>query len=370
MQSSSTDPGRSSSPANREARGAPNTLAVASGRGLHLPNLCTVQAVFLLILAAELMVLVFELLQSSLPAFDWTQFANRSLLVLWQVLVSAALLCAARRFVAGLPLWLGSAVSLALLLLVSAVFTVGMPSLLTERLYVDPWALARNLLVTAVIAGIALRYFYLQQQLRVREQAALQAQIDALQARIRPHFLFNSMNSIASLIAIDPDRAEQAVVDLCDLFRASLAQSDEMVKLADELALCRKYAAIEQLRLGPRLEMQWQTDNVPDTLMIPLLTLQPLLENAIYHGIQPRPDGGCVRVEAVITDAVCRIRISNPLAPGVPARTDGNRIAINNIRARLHAIYGTSAYLTLETDSGEFVATLSYPLTRKQAGEA
>lgn len=365
MQSSSTDASRP-----RNSGDATNTLAAAGGRGLHLPNLCTVQAVFLLILAAELLVLVFELVQSSLPAFDWTQFANRSLLVLWQVLVSAALLCAVRRGIARLPLWLGSASSLALLMLVSALLTVATPSLLTARLYIDPWTIARNLLVTAVLAGIALRYFYLQQQLRVREQAALQAQIDALQARIRPHFLFNSMNSIASLIAIDPDRAEQAVVDLCDLFRASLAQSDEMVPLTDELALCRKYAAIEQLRLGPRLQLQWHTDNLPDTLMIPLLTLQPLLENAIYHGIQPRTDGGCVRIDVATTDGLCRIRVSNPLPPGVPPRTDGNRIAINNIRARLHAIYGASAGLTLNADSGEFIATLTYPSLKKQRGEA
>lgn len=357
MQLSSTDARRAG-----HAGVGDNTLALAAGRGLHLPNLCTVQAVFMLILAAELLVLVFELVQSSLPLFDWTQFANRSLLVLWQVLVSAALLCLARRHVARLPLWLGSALSLSLLLLVSAGFSIATPTLLTGRLYIEPWAVARNLLVTAVLAGIALRYFYLQQQLRVREQAALQAQIDALQARIRPHFLFNSMNSIASLIAIDPDRAEQAVVDLCDLFRASLAPSDETVPLSDELALCRKYAAIEQLRLGSRLQVQWHTDTLPPALAIPLLTLQPLLENAIYHGIQPRPEGGCVRVEAAVVNGQCRISVCNPLPAGVPARTEGNRMAINNIRARLHAIYGAGAGLQLSTDNGEFVATLHYPV--------
>jgi len=361
VQPTSTDASRADLATAAKAGTHDNTLAMASGRGLHLPNLCTVQAVFLLILAAELLVLVFELVQSSLPLFDWIEFANRSLLVLWQVLVSAALLCAMRRGIAQLPLWLGALCSLSLLMLVSALFGIATLSLLAGHLYINFWIIVRDLLVTAVIAGIALRYFYMQQQLRVREQAALQAQIDALQARIRPHFLFNSMNSIASLIATDPDKAEQAVVDLCDLFRVSLAPSAETVPLADELALCRKYIAIEQLRLGSRLQVQWYTDGLPATLTIPLLTLQPLLENAIYHGIQPHPQGGCVRIEAAITNGLCRISISNPLPVGIPARTEGNRMAINNIRARLHAIHGASANLTLSTSTSEFVATLSYP---------
>jgi len=104
---------------------------------------------------------------------------------------------------------------------------------------------------------------------------------------------------------------------------------------------------------------------LPETLMIPLLSLQPLLENAIYHGIQPRPEGGCVRIDAAITNGLCRISVSNPIPAGVPARTEGNRMAINNIRARLHAIYGASAGVQLSTDTGEFVATLIYPATKR-----
>jgi len=334
----------------------------AGQRGLLLPNLCTVQAVFVLILAAELLVLVYQLLQSSLPTFNWNSFASHSLLALWQVLVSAALLCAGRRTIARLPLWAGSTVSLVLLMMVSAGITVTLPSLLQGRLQVAPWIIARNQLVTAVIAGAALRYFYMQQQLRLREQTALQARIDALQARIRPHFLFNSMNSIASLIATDPDKAEQAVLDLCDLFRASLAQADGTVAVGDEIDLCRKYAAIEQLRLGDRLQLDWQVEALPPTATIPLLSLQPLLENAIYHGIQPRPQGGCVRIEAHVDAQQCRILVSNPLPGTATPKTDGNRIAINNIRDRLHAIYGPAASLDLRINGQQFVATLTIPL--------
>src|SRR5690606_15741716 len=127
---------------------------------------------------------------------------------------------------------------------------------------------------------------YLTQQLRLRQKAELEARIQALQSRIRPHFLFNSMNSIASLIGIDPQAAEAAVEDLSGLFRASLGQSSAEVSLDDEFELCRRYLRMEQLRLGERLRVRWDVDAVPTTLPIPALSLQPLLENAIYHGIQ------------------------------------------------------------------------------------
>jgi len=152
----------------------------------------------------------------------------------------------------------------------------------------------------------------------------LRARLEALQARIRPHFLFNSLNSIASLIASDPERAELAVLDLSDLFRASLAKPGSLVAWRDELALARRYLSIEQYRLGARLELDWQVEGVPDDLPIPQLTLQPLLENAILHGIQPRVEGGRVEVRARYVDGLFELCVSNPydaeLAPASAAR--------------------------------------------------
>lgn len=155
------------------------------------------------------------------------------------------------------------------------------------------------------MSGLLLRYFYLQSQWRRQEQAELRARIESLQARIRPHFLFNSLNSIAALVASDPVKAEQAVLDLSDLFRASLARPGTLVAWRDELELSRRYLSIEQYRLGDRLQMDWQVDGVPDDLPIPQLTLQPLLENALVYGIQPRIEGSdqCDR-------RLCRWRVS------------------------------------------------------------
>ena len=123
---------------------------------------------------------------------------------------------------------------------------------------------------------MVLRWFYLQQQLQNREQAALKSRIQALQSRIRPHFLFNSMNSIASLIDIDPEAAEKMVVDLSELFRASLMEPG-LVSIEDEIALCKQFVSIEQTRLGPRLAVEWNVDLSEGSFKIPSLMLQPLI---------------------------------------------------------------------------------------------
>ncbi|WP_235015357.1 sensor histidine kinase [Oceanicoccus sp. KOV_DT_Chl] len=177
---------------------------------------------------------------------------------------------------------------------------------------VDGGRLLTHILICAVLAGIALRYFYLTQQLRLNQRAELQARIQALQSRIRPHFLFNSMNIIASLIAVDQEAAETAVEDLAGLFRASLAEAETQVTLAEELELCRRYTRIEQLRLGQRLQLDWQVDQVPQQLKIPSLSVQPLLENAIYHGIQQLPAGGTVAIAARYAQGVFTLSITNP----------------------------------------------------------
>src|SRR5690606_13067009 len=171
-----------------------------------------------------------------------------------------------------------------------------------------------HLLIAAVFAGIVLRYFYLQQQLRNQQQAELNARIQALQARIRPHFLFNSMNSIASLIDYDPVSAEKLIVDLCELFRASLNEPG-LVPLQQEIELCQRFISIEQTRLGSRLTVEWRMDKIPDT-EIPGLLLQPLIENAIFHGIQPLRDGGTIRILIEEIAGTCRIQIVNPIGTG------------------------------------------------------
>lgn len=331
--------------------------------GEFLPDLCAAPAVLVLVLVGELLALVLVVADTGLAQFNWEQLALVSFLLQWVILCSAALLCRLR------PLWrLCSAqqaggLSFALVLLVTALVTLGGQWLLGGfgLTHFDSAQLAGNLFIAAVFTGITLRYYYLQQQLSYQQQAELKARIQALQSRIRPHFLFNSMNSIASLIETDPQTAERVVEDLSDLFRSGLAEPS-LVPIADELEIAKRYINIEQVRLGPRLQVDWQVQALPAEATIPSLLLQPLLENAIYHGIQPLPEGGVVTIRVLSRDKRIEIDISNPVGDKAMVQHKGNRLALENIRYRLAAHYGGAAQIRVEQQSQLYTLSISYPL--------
>jgi two-component system sensor histidine kinase AlgZ len=315
-----------------------------------------------MVLLAELMVFVYTLANSALPYFNWELLATSSLFVLWIVLLSAALLCMLRGFFSRLGLPLATALSLLLVLAVTAVSskvaTILYPQMLSG---VDrDWWLFRNLLVAAVLAGIVLRNFYLQHQLRQQEKQELLARLDSLQARIRPHFLFNTLNSIASLIMSRPEAAEQAVEDLSELFRASLGESRRPTTVADELRLCELYLGIEQLRLGDRLVVAWDIEPAARDQLMPSLVLQPLVENAVYHGISRLPDGGTVSVRVEVEGRRVMASVENPV-PDRERSGGGHQMALANIEQRLQALYGGEGRLTVARPGGLFRVELSYP---------
>ena len=199
---------------------------------------------------------------------------------------------------------------------------------------------------------------YLQQQLSYQQQASNQARIHALQARIRPHFLFNSLNAVVSLIGFDPIKAERVVLDLCDLFRASIAEP-ALVSLAGELKLAKQYIAIEDLRLDNRLRVDWQVNGEVEACRIPSMILQPLLENAVYHGIEPRSDGGTVAVDINVHKGVFELKMTNPRALA-SAKRRGNGIAESNIRARLQAHFGEQVHFSSGPQGDEYLVHLRY----------
>jgi len=205
-----------------------------------------------------------------------------------------------------------------------------------------------------------LRYFYVRDQWRDQVRANAKASLQALQARINPHFLFNSMNTIAALVRRDPHTAESAIEDLSDLFRAALGDENAEATLAEELQIARQYLAIEQLRLGTRLRLDWQlAADLPMQIRMPRLTLQPLFENAVIHGIAGLPEGGEIEVVAKAADGRVQLTISNPLPPGNP--TVGHGHALDSIRRRLALYYGAPASLTETTDNGRFSIQLGIP---------
>lgn len=331
-----------------------------------IPDLCSPRSVFVMILLAELMVLVYTLAVSALPSFNWDLLASSSLFVQWVVLLSAAILCQLRQFFSRLSLQAATGGSLLVVLLVT-----GLSSWFAQTFYVPlprsaegGWWLLRNLLVAVVLSGIVLRYFYLQQQVKLRERGELQARLDSLRARIRPHFLFNTMNSIASLIASRPAVAEQAVEDLAELFRASLQDNHRDTTVADELHLCRLYLGIEQLRLGDRLALDWTVDDSLSDVPMPGLLLQPLVENAVYHGVAQLPQGGTIRIAVAQVGELLQVSIENPV-PATPSHTQGNHMALANIEQRLQGLFGEDASLATVLDEERFRVILQYPVDRE-----
>lgn len=334
-----------------------------------LPDLCGMRALFAIVIIGELLAFVLTLARSGVGPNAVADLALISFYTQWVGLSAAAALCLARRALSRIPEVYAAVLSYLLVLLVILVVCefawwvvnpiVGMGAIIDST---HQELIARTLGISAIVAAVVLRYFYVQHHWRLRTASEASARLEALQARIRPHFFFNCMNTIASLTRSNPERAERAVEDLADLFRASMSESRTLVTLAAELELARRYLDIEALRLGPRLSVAWQVDTLPLDVQIPLLSLQPLLENAIYHGIEPCPQGGTIKVEGHLNTASLEITVSNPLDADVAATHSGNRLAQDNVRQRLYAHFGEAGRLQVETVGGEYRATLSIPL--------
>lgn len=340
---------------------------------LFLPNFCGVRMVLALMVIAQL--LAFALALGQLDSNNrWQDLSLISLFIQWTALSSGAVLCFSRPWLRKLPNIQAGLLSYVLLLAVTAAMSEAvywimqstvMDAQISRNWYYD--FLLRNLAISAIVSAVALRYFYVQHQWKRNIESEAQARIQALQSRIRPHFLFNSLNSIASLTRSHPHQAESAVMDLADLFRGSLREARLRVPLSEEFDLCHKYLRIEKLRLGERLSLRWETSELPQDALLPALTLQPLLENAIYHGIEPLACGGEIVISGTLQQNMIHVSISNPLGTDT-GRPTGNRIAVDNVRQRLQAFYGERGELIAENVSPQLhVVHLRFPYLHKES---
>ena len=214
------------------------------------------------------------------------------------------------------------------------------------------------LLLAALATGLLLGYLRLAT--KAYSPALAEARLQALQARIRPHFLFNSLNAVLSLIRRDPQRAERALEDLADLFRTLMSDARQFVHLADEIALLERYASIEQLRLGERLRIVWELDAAPADAILPPLVLQPLLENAVYHGVEPSTEPAEVVVRIAQRGNRLHVLIENPYSEQ-HVHHAGNRMAIENIRERLMLFFDAEARLEARTEGKRYIAEIVMP---------
>ena len=222
----------------------------------------------------------------------------------------------------------------------------------------------RHVLVGTAITLILLAYFRLR--IQALSPAKHEARLQALQARIRPHFLFNTINAVLSIMRADPKRAETALEDMADLFRMAMSEPHEMVELTKEVALARQYLGLEELRLGERLKVHWDTQNMPTDALIPPLMLQPLLENAVYHGIEPRPEGGIIGVQLFLDNDELHLKVSNPAQAQAEPRRSGNKMALSNIRERLDLLFDVEAQYQVESDGDQYQVHIIIPYVRGQ----
>ena len=356
--------------------------AAGEPRSFYLPDFCEARAVLAIVLIAALLAFVLALARQSLHGAFWTDLARIAAYLLWTGLLCAAVLCKSRTWLAQHSPRAASAAALGLMagtvvLVSEAVYWFGRywATALgaSSSLFPDHhWSfLLPNLLIATIVGALALRYFYVTNEWRRSVELESQARIRALQARIRPHFLFNSMNTIAALTRSDPARAEEAIEDLADLFRASLSEARAQISLREELEVARIYQRIEQLRLGDRLKVRWQVAELPARAVVPGLLLQPLLENAIGHGIEPLPEGGTVLVEGHLDGEEVTIEVSNPVSQTARAVRSGNRMALDNVRQRLELVFpGRSSVVVDDADGDVYRVRLRFPLVVGTTGAA
>lgn len=332
-----------------------------------LPDFCRTPAVFGLLVISQIVALLLVLASTTDELIMGPRVVVVSLYLHWISLLSAAALCWLRTHLAGRSHSVVASVAFAVLmgitLLVSELaFQVG--RFLQWEGFLAPQShlqfVARNTLICSIVAAAVLRYFYVIDAWRRQVQASAEARFASLQARIQPHFFFNSLNSVAALIPGRPDDAEALLEDLSELFRAILKNRQPWSTLGDELEYGRTYLRIEQLRLGERLRLDWQLDDGCETLPLPLLCLQPLLENAVYHGIERLPGGGTLSIRVQRQNGHLEINVTNPV-PEQDTQVPGNQIALDNIRQRLRLLYDGRARLDTRLEQGEFCAQLRIP---------
>jgi two-component system sensor histidine kinase AlgZ len=219
-----------------------------------------------------------------------------------------------------------------------------------------PWlasAFSGALLSAVLVAALVARA-------RAITPAATAARLSELQSRIRPHFLFNTLNSAIALVRAEPAKAEALLEDLSDLFRHALMDQGDSVTLADEIALAQAYLAIEQVRFGERLQVQWVLDPAANGAKLPPLLLQPLVENAVCHGVEPSDSGAEVKISTQLRGSVVIIKVTNTVPAGQGVQGQG--LALRNVRERLSLLHDVQSQFRCGLKNGVYQVRMEVPL--------
>ena len=329
-----------------------------------LPDFCSLPVISALLVVGALCVTLAWLAPQSTRG--WRGYSVGMLFVEWVAMVIGVALCKLRPWLLRLPGLLpyaGVWLVMVLIVTLGSVLAQWMDAMLEMQLIPagSNSFVRNNAVIAALLSAAMLRYFYVLAEWQARLAAVAHARVEALQARIRPHFLFNSMNTVAALVRVDPEAAERTVEDLSELFRAALGQDDtHSGTLGEELHLVDRYLDIEQLRLGERLRVRRDLDELPRDASMPVLLLQPLVENAVRHGVQPLREGGEIVLRGSREGSMMRIEIDNPLAT-TPA-TGGSGHGLNNVRQRVAYHFGPRASMEAGPQGHRFVVKLHLPI--------
>ena len=337
-------------------------MALSINHNAHrgaLPDFRSIGILLRILLIVNGVALLAALLQVQ-SVREWPrQFTANAALVEPLLILSLLVLAALAGLLQRLPYRAGVAAVIA----IEAALTAVLHYLSHWLLIVDPESLLRWVIVVVLVTFMLLAYFELRG--RALSPALSEARLQALQARIRPHFLFNSINAVLSLVRQEPRRAEAALEDMAGLFRALMADNRELAPLADEIELCRQYLDLEQLRLGERLQIEWHIDKMPRDALVPPLALQPLLENAVYHGIEPSETPGVVSINIYAVRDRLHVVLRNPYrASG--GHHAGNKMAVGNIRERLQLHFDVAAEMTTRVGDNLYEVRMSMPYVKEK----
>lgn len=322
---------------------------------IGLPDFRNLGVSLRILLLANALGVIAAVLRSPVWGATWLELLQISAALQPVLLASLLVLYALNQQLHALPYRIAQACILAVVLLLTAGVQC-IASLLLGQDLIETGT--RAWFFAVVICGVLLVYFDLRG--RALSPAITEARLQALQARIRPHFLFNSINAVLSLIRSDSRRAETALEDLADLFRVLMADNRQLVPLADEVALCQRYLELEKLRLGERLQLVWQIDDMPGDALIPPLVLQPLIENAVYHGIEPVQAGGTIDIQLALRGKEVHLVLTNPYHQDSDHHA-GNKMALANIRERLALHFDAEAQLVTQCDQQQYRVHIVIP---------
>jgi two-component system sensor histidine kinase AlgZ len=331
-----------------------------------LPDFCGVRTVLAVVVVATLLAMVLSMAATDHLRDFWTDFSVVALYIQWIGLAAAGCICLLKHWLGHMRHSLAGVLAWGVIMLVALVVSLSATWLIPLEILQGVSGqelLVKTLGISGILGALILRYLYENHQQRQRELAESRARFQALQARIRPHFLFNSLNTVVSLIPLDPERAEEVLQDLADLFRASLGDERRLSSISRELELARQYLAIEQQRLGSRLRVSWNLENLPGDAGMPALLLQPLVENAVYHGVEASVDGGDVVIYGRFRKGVVALTVSNTV-PELPERNErvGNHMALDNIRQRLEVRFGDSAGMHTGMAENHYQVRIWFPV--------